>query len=353
MAPKGKAYRPNSAVEAEFGREPKDIDMNDLTLSGLVRVFSWFNYKNNLKDARDVLNKNLPEIKWNEVSSSDINPSFAWMYLMEKNGCIITPLMKEKRDNYIQEIFKKYLNNTEEKDTPSTEKDISLSYSEKTYISNFNEIEDSFWKSFNQSESFEKTKTLISTLTKGNSMEILNDCVKPIIQELENLNSDKDLKEAYKIYNSVNIRVAKKFYQSISDYIQFSSSASRVVRTRKKKIIPIEKKLKDLKYLKISDTFKMVSVLPDKIIGAKIVWAFNTKTRDLSVMESQDGFDIKGTTLINGTSVKTKKIRKPEFLKDLFSTTKMRMEKEFSALKVTERQGNFRINGDMIIAKVF
>jgi hypothetical protein len=55
---------------------------------------------------------------------------------------------------------------------------------------------------------------------------------------------------------------------------------------RKKKIVPVDKKLKTFKYQKEDKDFKISSVDPSKIIGAQEIWTFNTKYKIITVIRT-------------------------------------------------------------------
>lgn len=75
----------------------------------------------------------------------------------------------------------------------------------------------------------------------------------------------------------------------------------RTRKPRKKKPVSVEKKLSRLHYMKDYDEYSLVSINPEKIIGAEQLWVFNTRYDMLQVYnaETDAGLDIKGSTILN------------------------------------------------------
>ena len=134
---------------------------------------------------------------------------------------------------------------------------------------------------------------------------------KPIAEEATELNSaravggrnvDKQLLEGYAYLTKTQVKERAVFYMKlINDCERFADVAKKQKAPRKKKPVPVEKKLKGLKFQQESKDYKLASIKPEKIIGAVELWAFNTKYRTLTVFHALDrgGLDVKGTTIIN------------------------------------------------------
>ena len=132
---------------------------------------------------------------------------------------------------------------------------------------------------------------------------------KPIADEASELNYartisaknvDKQLLEGYSRLTKVQARDRAVFYMKlISDCNRFADVAKKQKAPRRKKAVPVEKKLKNFKYQLESKEYKLVSVKPEKIIGAGELWTFNTKYRTLTVFYAADahGLEVKGTSI--------------------------------------------------------
>lgn len=183
----------------------------------------------------------------------------------------------------------------------------------------------------------------------------------PQMEEIQELVSEKteDLVEAY---SHMTIKKRKELLvvlkSIVSDAEKYMSAKKVTRKPRKKKAVSSAQIVSKVKYLKESAEYKVASVDPSDIIGAKIVWLFNVKYRTFTRLESvsTSGMTIKGTTILNFDEEKSakKKVRKPEeFLSKTTKTTKTKINKEFVDLKTKESVPNGRINADTIIYKVY
>ena len=82
------------------------------------------------------------------------------------------------------------------------------------------------------------------------------------------------------------------------DRIIKNSTAQR--KPRKKKTLTATRLISKLKYQKEYPDLRLVSINPEKIIGAKELWVYNTKSNRLGVYHAENevrGFSIKGSTM--------------------------------------------------------
>ena len=143
----------------------------------------------------------------------------------------------------------------------------------------------------------------------------IRDFFKPIADEAVELIANKpnsQLMEGYKNLTKIQQKQRAAFYAKlIDDCERFSDVAKKQKTPRRKKVVPVEKKLKGLKFQQESKEYKLVSIKPERIIGATELWAFNTKYRTLTVFNAAEHstLDVKGTTMINYDEVKSKTYR--------------------------------------------
>ena len=174
------------------------------------------------------------------------------------------------------------------------------------------------------------------------------------------LNEEKDLKEAYSFLSSAKlnkiITEQEKELSKIDNYIKLNSTR-RNSSPRKKKPVSIKKVISKVNFLTKSEEYGIVSLSPEKIIGASVVLLFNTKTRKMSVFHASDsrGLQIKGTSIINYNE-KTSVIKTIRTNVDIseFSKTKTKSLKLFEELKtLTSAVNSGRINSDTIILNIY
>ena len=138
------------------------------------------------------------------------------------------------------------------------------------------------------------------------------------------------------------------------DRIIKNSTAQR--KPRKKKTLTATRLISKLKYQKEYPDLRLVSINPEKIIGAKELWVYNTKSNRLGVYHAENevrGFSIKGSTMqyFDKTESIDKKAGKP---KDTLAVLKKgTLKKTLKNLKTSERPLTGRIGKDTILLGVF
>jgi len=147
------------------------------------------------------------------------------------------------------------------------------------------------------------------------------------------------------------------FYGNIVDDLDRiikNSTAQR--KPRKKKTLSATRLVKSLKFQPEFNDLKLVSINPEKIIGATELWVFNTKYNRMGVyhaVNSIRGLSIKGCTIQHfdeDTSVQ-KTARKPQ---DALSVLNKRsLKKQLNHMKTRELKMTGRINAQTILLGVF
>jgi hypothetical protein len=181
----------------------------------------------------------------------------------------------------------------------------------------------------------------------------------PIRDEIEEL-VKKKTPELVEGYGNMTIKrrreLLKLLNRIVEDAEKYGAAKSATRKPRKKKAVSVSQMTAKVNYLKDSPDFKIASVDPSEIIGAKIVWLFNVKYRTMTRIESSNGLTIKGTTIYDFDDDKCvkKTIRKPEeFFASMAKTTKAKMDRQFKSLKTKEAVSTGRMSNDTIIYKVY
>jgi hypothetical protein len=170
--------------------------------------------------------------------------------------------------------------------------------------------------------------------------------------------SDDQLKEAYNHMSKKQLKDRIEFFNTlITDAERYGNVTKKTRAPRKPRTISVEKKLKNFKFQKEDNTYKIASINPEKVIGAQELWCFNTKYKVVTVFRAIDrgGLQIKGTSIINydeKTSSSKGTGRKPEIVLDkLRNGGKMVLKKLMEELK-TDKPLQFRINENTVLMKV-
>jgi hypothetical protein len=169
---------------------------------------------------------------------------------------------------------------------------------------------------------------------------------------------DEQLKEGYAHLSKAQLKKITAFYQEIISACDMLGQEAKVNRKpRAKKVVPADKLVSKLKYMKTNEPLKLVSINPADIVGAKELWIFNIKTRKIGkyVADEYKELGVKGTTVtgfnINLSVQKT--LRKPEEqLKEFKAAGKVQLRKFLDDIKAVDIKLNGRINEDTILLKV-
>jgi len=228
------------------------------------------------------------------------------------------------------------------------------------------EIEDAIEGFQTDPENFDPKAFKMLNLLKGKEVKaaharVIKGFYEKDLAELEELasgNADEQLKEGYGHRSKKQIRNLIAFYQEIMSACDMLAQEAKVNRKpRKTKVVPKDKIVAKLKYMKSNEPLKLVSINPTDIIGTKELWIFNTKTRKLGKYVAAEFSDlgVKGTTITGFDEFKSvqKTIRKPEEkLKEFKAAGKVQLRKFLEDINATDTKMNGRINEDTILLKV-
>lgn len=170
---------------------------------------------------------------------------------------------------------------------------------------------------------------------------------------------DEDTKDAYAHLKAADYKRYDAFYTALFDaFSQYGQVKKATKKAAVRKPPAKEKLVAKLKYLKTDTTTKAVSINPVDIIGAQVLWIYNTKTRKLGKYVAEDmggALTVKGTTITGYDETKSvsKTLRKPEQqIKEFLAAGKIDLRKFLENIKATEVKLNGRINQDTILLKV-
>ena len=180
-------------------------------------------------------------------------------------------------------------------------------------------------------------------------------CLDELIQAYEG--SDPQLKEAYSHMSRKELKERVVFFNKLIDDVQSYGNVTKKVRKpQKPRTVSMEKKLKNFKYQKEDNTYKIASINPEKIIGAQELWTFNTKYKIVTVFRAIDrgGLQVKGTSIIGydeASSMSKGTGRKPEIVLDKIPKSgKIILRKMMEELK-TDKALQVRINENTVLIK--
>jgi hypothetical protein len=170
---------------------------------------------------------------------------------------------------------------------------------------------------------------------------------------------DKDLNEGYSNFAKSELKKFNQFYKNLLGACTMMQEAAKVERApRKKKPISQEKLVSKLKYKKEDTSLGIVSVNPSQIIGATVVWCFDTKTRKLIKYVADDllgTLSVKGASIICINQVKSmsKTLRKPaEQLAAFKKCSKIQLRTFMEEITTVGISPSGKINENCIILRI-
>ena len=192
---------------------------------------------------------------------------------------------------------------------------------------------------------------------KSPAISVVYDMVKPTYDEITdayNKNCDQAV-EAYSHVNRTNQRKMVKTLEGILndlESLRSSLKAARVPRAKKPKAS--EKQVEKLNYNKESMDYKLTSVNPVVIPGAHRLYLFNVKTKRLTELVSDSGFEVSGSTIKKFDPDKSRSItlRKPtDVLPTVLKKTPTQINKLWETLTTKTAAANGRVNSDTILLR--
>ncbi len=178
--------------------------------------------------------------------------------------------------------------------------------------------------------------------------------------ESQKRGADEQLREGYAQVKTIKqvIVIYKRLVDDMARYAMAQKTQRQIERKpRAKKEVPATKKVSKLQFLKESSEFKIVSIDPERIIGAQELWVTNTKYKTLTVLRAMNrsGLDVKGTTIVNidPDFSLTKRIgrKTDETLQGVMAITKSKAKKFMDGLSGSQIDLKDRVTGDTLLLK--
>lgn len=304
------------ADNKHMGDEP---DVNGKSLQGieLLRVLNWYNYMCSRSDSREYVeaylkaNGRLDDLRaLKQVPDIWINLQAGWFARIMTRGGDMGPDSVGKFNSRLTEMLERSSQSeepdeVEKKDPPKPKATILDRMSDKAsdIIGELDGMIDDKGPTIDVYDWLTK-KQLPPAFARR-----IYDFFKPIAEEASEIhyartisskNACKQLIEGYARMSKAEVKQRAVFYlKLLADCERYADVAKKQKAPRKKKPVPVEKKLKGLKFQRESKEYKLASINPEKIIGAAELWVFNSKYRTLSVFHaaSRDGLDVLGTTI--------------------------------------------------------
>ena len=341
----------------------------------LSDAFSWYNQNKDTKDARKYLIEYLkgqltPAQKTAAEILSDMwCPTEGWTARMISRGCVLSENssfgFKRRIQEFIVRLDEVVKTKNLDNNTPTPSKNvISIQERVQDKVDQFiMELEGKFDDIWHRGSTEEfvpytwMTENEVKPMHASKIAEYFRERAKKWIDVIDARKKDEYLKESYPRSQKEMIAAAQFFTLITTDAEKLAANKNAARKPRKKKAIPLEKKVAKLNYKKDDIDSKLVSINPVKIMGAEKLWIYNVKTRKLGVYVALDsaGLNVKGSTLENykySESI-SKTLRKPEVvLKKVLEGGKIVLRKVMGDINSKPVELNGRINKDTILLRV-
>lgn len=317
-----------------LGDEPTVL----VTNSDIHYAYNWYNYFHDVKTGRKWLEEYCKANGLSLRNTKEITMTMCTTARLLNNG----HTLPEKTVNTLHNKIK---TKVKSKATPNIVK------AAKAFpLYKFEELLDKFYQAdykYFDPKSYDLLKSLSASSAQAKTVF---EYYAPLLAEL-------DEEVGYEHLKKVQRNHYKKFVKEFLDQIELYSSnkkTAKVRKPRKRKEISAAKMVSRVKYLREDPELKMVSIQPEKIIGANVLWLYNTKYKKLVKLESEKGFTVNGTTVKDFDTAVSKTIRKPEeFFSTFYQSTKAFKNKAFKNLKTKESGANGRINEQTLILRIY
>lgn len=324
----------------------------------ILRALNWYNYYHDIKTSRKWILEYMKKMGYStaqiglyrDAKDSSITQTQASIARMLMRGAVF--------ENSLQEHIDGVLARSQAVQTATeTAKQVVHMNTDNVLIADLDDILDTFYRS-NYKLEITDSDLKIGMYSPQNIRGALVH-MKELQDELKSL--DEDVAEAYgrltKRQSNKYIKLVDMIVESLENALVKKKRAKVVRKPRRKKEKTVEQQLKSFKYAQASKEVDIVSIDPTKIIGASVLWVYNTKYRRLTMFVAADGgFAVKGTTLQNVDLTKSlsKKLRKPEeILPKILKEGKAKIAKEFKELRTKGSEPKPRINEQTLLLRVF
>ena len=345
-----------------LGEEPTFT--KPLTRIDYANALNWYNYMCNSSDAREYITTYLKNIgrpedakRLKAVSDTWIPNTVAWVCRLITRGYVLPVEPSGFIDGRIRETLDRATEVKEDTDTPKISIQDRMKEKSREIIGEIEEMIDGHFENNDEFSLYNWLQT--NNIPAAYASSIVSKFNPILIELIEAFKgTDDQLKEGYRRYKKSELEKLIYFYNGIcEDAERYANVSKKVKATRKPRTVSVEKKIKNLKWQKEDATYKIASILPEKIIDSQELWTFNTKYKTLTVLRAQDrgGLQVKGTSITNfdpqnsytrGTGRKTE-----DTVRRVLDGGKIVLRKIMDELK-TEKALAYRINENTILLRV-
>lgn len=338
--------------------QPKEPKFNStLTQSELIKALNWYSVNKDQKDAQkwslEYCNNKL-NLNINTTHLKDIASTFGFVCRLLNNGAKLSDKDTKWFDAKVNELKNKTLSKKETQNIAPVEQQKPIVVDLENVTNCLAEYE---YELDCIAQDIKYTPTPLIHIQnfkiKPSQFKYINDWVNyKMLQFNEALESnDPFVKESWRGFSKPHIR---KFI-SFLDEIQLEFNKINNAKFTNKTPLQLTAKLKICNEY---PEMQLSSIDKRAIIGSRVLYVYNIKTRKLGVYYALDksGLSLNGQTLINYNEELSicKILRKPiDIVPNLRNLDKSSLSDVFSRIKTTPLQMSGRLNEDTILLKAF
>jgi len=209
---------------------------------------------------------------------------------------------------------------------------------------------------------FDMYKWLLKNNVKSPQASMIAEYYVPVLNELNEVKAktDQQLNEAYDYLTMGNLDKMIEFVQMIvDDATRWSANTKKTTKTRKKRKRSVQQIIKHFKFKANDTSFKVQSVDPASIVGAKELWVLHTGfVKKIGVYRAIDrgGLNIDRSSIKNydiANSTEKRIGRNPEeTISKVLEGGKVTLRKLTDTLKAKDEEPTGRINKNTILLRV-
>lgn len=343
--------------------------------SVMARSFNWYNYSCDRKQARSFFEDYCStveelkhyKVKFKRLPDTAFGLTTGWLCRMVLKGLTLKVDEDKLIHQQIAELEARLLTEKEEvveSDVPVVKKETIQDRLAEKFSEAMGEIEGAIDDYITDGKEFSTFKFLSAQNIAVQYSVKIAEKIQPKIDEMNEFLEGKDaqLLEAYKHMGKREAKNLIKFYEAIiNDASAYKTSKIATRAKPKRKPVPPERQVKNLKYLKEFAELGLKSINPTEILGMSELWTYNTKTRKLGrfvvamhgdMVVGQLG--VKGSAIIGYDELKStcKTLRKPaEQLANFKTQGKPGLRKFMDTIKAVETKLKGRISPETILLR--
>ena len=360
---------PRKYDTAQLGDEPVWAPGESPTALKLGQAFNWYNYFYEHKTAVKLLFDNYPrdkrEIKLlKKLPDWKFKPTFCYLARIQALGASLSPRHVTELNNHITDLLAEARGRQKaEEKTKAPVISIQDRMAAKLNEELLGDIEGAIDAFLKEGTGFDAYAWLVSKDVKPLYASLMADTYRPLAAELEEalLGECEQLKEGYLHMGKRKLKAYHAFVESlISDMALYADSKKKAVaskkprKSRKPKDVGKTKLVSKLKYQVECKEHKVASIAPEKVVGAQVVYTYNTKANQLRIITAatRDGLGVKGTTITNIDPEKTLYKQFKKNGKDLtffVKGGKLALWKGFKGINTVAKPGHGRMNDKCVI----